>query len=95
MEDFVTGMKVLEQEYQVRYEPAARAREFTEPTMKDEMRRKSRIGAGGFQAIGLTAGMLHPMRGLPALGYWSHKIIRWFVPFPDVGGAGCQCTARD
>jgi cellulose synthase/poly-beta-1,6-N-acetylglucosamine synthase-like glycosyltransferase len=85
VEDFVTGMKVLENGYQVRYEPEAGAREYTEATMRDEMRRKSRIGAGGFQAIGMTAGMLLPSRGLPAVGYWSHKILRWFVPFLMLG----------
>jgi cellulose synthase/poly-beta-1,6-N-acetylglucosamine synthase-like glycosyltransferase len=85
IEDFVTGMKVLAQGFKVCYEPEARATEFMEPTMRDEMRRKSRIGAGGFQAIGLTAEMLNPGRGLPAIGYWSHKIIRWFVPFLMVG----------
>jgi cellulose synthase/poly-beta-1,6-N-acetylglucosamine synthase-like glycosyltransferase len=85
VEDFVTGMKILEQGHQVRYEPEARATEFTAPTMGDEMRRKSRIGAGGFQAIGMTAAMLNPSRGLPALGYWSHKILRWFAPFLMLG----------
>jgi cellulose synthase/poly-beta-1,6-N-acetylglucosamine synthase-like glycosyltransferase len=81
VEDFVTAMKVLEGGHRVCYEPAARATETTAPSMQQEMRRKCRIGAGGFQAITLTAGMLNPLRGLPALGYWSHKIVRWCVPF--------------
>lgn len=81
VEDFVTAMKVLESGYRVCYEPAARAMESTAPTLREEMRRKTRIGAGDFQAIALTAPMLNPLRGLPALGYWSHKIVRWFVPF--------------
>jgi len=81
VEDFVTAMKVLEGGHRVCYEPAARATETTAPTMQEEMRRKCRIGAGGFQAIALTAAMLNPLRGLPALGYWSHKIVRWCVPF--------------
>ena len=81
VEDFVTAMKILEAGHHVCYEPKARATECSAPTMRDEMKRKSRIGAGGFQAIGMTAAMLNPRRGLPALGYWSHKILRWFVPF--------------
>ncbi len=85
VEDFVTGMKILEAGHRVCYEPAARATETTAPTMRDEMRRKARIGAGGFQAIGLTAAMLNPLRGLPAVGYWSHKILRWFAPFLILG----------
>jgi cellulose synthase/poly-beta-1,6-N-acetylglucosamine synthase-like glycosyltransferase len=85
VEDFVTPMKILEGGYRVRYEPKARATETTAPTMQEEMRRKTRIGAGGFQAIGLTAAMLNPLRGWPALGYWSHKVLRWFVPFLMLG----------
>jgi cellulose synthase/poly-beta-1,6-N-acetylglucosamine synthase-like glycosyltransferase len=85
VEDFVTAMKILEDGHRVCYEPGARATETTAPSMRDEMRRKSRIGAGGFQAIGMTAAMLNPLRGMPALGYWSHKIVRWFVPFLMLG----------
>jgi cellulose synthase/poly-beta-1,6-N-acetylglucosamine synthase-like glycosyltransferase len=85
VEDFVTAMKVLEGGHHVRYEPHARASESMAPSMREEMRRKCRIGAGGFQAIALTAAMLNPLRGLPALGYWSHKILRWCVPFLMLG----------
>src|SRR5947208_3771317 len=85
VEDFVTAMKILEAGHHVCYEPKARATECTAPTMRDEMKRKSRIGAGGFQAIGMTAAMLNPLRGMPALGYWSHKILRWFAPFLMIG----------
>jgi cellulose synthase/poly-beta-1,6-N-acetylglucosamine synthase-like glycosyltransferase len=85
VEDFVTAMKILEGGHRVCYEPEARATECTAPTMRDEMKRKSRIGAGGFQAIGMTAAMLNPLRGMPAMGYWSHKLLRWFVPFLMLG----------
>jgi cellulose synthase/poly-beta-1,6-N-acetylglucosamine synthase-like glycosyltransferase len=85
VEDFVTAMKILENGHRVCYEPRARATEYTAPTVRDEMKRKSRIGAGGFQAIGMTAAMLNPLRGLPALGYWSHKVLRWFAPFLMLG----------
>lgn len=85
VEDFVTAMKILEGGRRVCYEPNARATETTAPTIREEMRRKTRLGAGGFQAIGLTAAMLNPFRGLPALGYWSHKVLRWLVPFFMLG----------
>lgn len=85
VEDFVLPMKILEEGHRVCYEPAARATETTAPSMQEEMRRKTRIGAGGFQAIGLTKGMLDPRRGIPALGYWSHKVLRWVAPFLLLG----------
>jgi cellulose synthase/poly-beta-1,6-N-acetylglucosamine synthase-like glycosyltransferase len=84
-EDFVVPMKVLEDGYRVCFAPDAHATHPAAATMADEMRRKVRIGAGGFQGIRLTTAMLNPLRGLPALGYWSHKVIRWCVPFLMLG----------
>jgi cellulose synthase/poly-beta-1,6-N-acetylglucosamine synthase-like glycosyltransferase len=85
VEDFVVAMKILEEGHRVCYEPAARATETTAPSMQEEMRRKTRIGAGGFQALGLTKKMLNPCRGIAALGYWSHKVLRWVAPFLLLG----------
>jgi hypothetical protein len=36
--------------------------------------------------------MLHPKQGLPALGYWSHKIIRWCVPFLLLGALAANAA---
>jgi cellulose synthase/poly-beta-1,6-N-acetylglucosamine synthase-like glycosyltransferase len=84
-EDFVIAMKVLEAGHRVCFEPKARANHPAAATVQAEMCRKARIGAGGFQAIGMTAAMLNPLRGMPALGYWSHKVLRWVVPFLMLG----------
>ncbi|HEY3285451.1 MAG TPA: glycosyltransferase family 2 protein [Armatimonadota bacterium] len=80
VEDFVLSMRVLERGYQVKLEPEARATEPPCPTARAEMTRKVRIGAGNFQALGLTRNLLHPRYGLPCLGFWSHKVLRWMVP---------------
>src|SRR5439155_256091 len=45
-----------------------------------EMMRKVRIGAGGFQALGLTYRLLHPRHGICAFAFWGHKVLRWCVP---------------
>ena len=46
-----------------------------------EFRRRSRIGAGGFQAIVLLRGLLNPRRGWVAFTFFSHKVLRWLCPF--------------
>jgi cellulose synthase/poly-beta-1,6-N-acetylglucosamine synthase-like glycosyltransferase len=80
VEDFVLTMRVLQQGFQVRLEPEARAAEPPCPSAHAEMVRKTRIGAGGFQALGLTWEMLHPRHGFAAFAYWGHKVLRWLAP---------------
>ena len=80
IEDFVLTLRVLEQGWQVRFVPEARGVEPPCPTSRAEMIRKIRIGAGGFQALRLTARMLHPRYGFRAFAYWGHKVLRWLVP---------------
>ena len=81
IEDFVLPMKILERGYQVIFEPEAVALEETAKRIVHEKARRIRIGAGGFQALSLLGPMLNPARGFPALAFWSHKVIRWCVPF--------------
>jgi cellulose synthase/poly-beta-1,6-N-acetylglucosamine synthase-like glycosyltransferase len=80
VEDFVLTMRILERGCRVRFQPGARATEPACPTARAEMTRKVRIGAGGFQALGLTAPMLHPRHGFCAFAFWGHKVLRWLVP---------------
>ena len=63
------------------YEYHAVAHEETAPDVISEFHRRSRIGAGGFQSIGLLRGLLHPRQGWIAFTFFSHKICRWLCPF--------------
>ena len=81
VEDFVLTMRVLERGYRVVFAPEARAFEPPSSTSRAEMIRKVRIGAGGFQALGLTCRLLLPEFGLTAFAFWGHKVLRWLVPF--------------
>jgi cellulose synthase/poly-beta-1,6-N-acetylglucosamine synthase-like glycosyltransferase len=63
------------------YDPAALAREETAADVASEFRRRARIGAGGFQAIGLLWRLSDPRRGWVALAFCSHKLLRWCCPF--------------
>ena len=78
LDDFVLSLKVAQKGYRIRYEPDAYAMELPSFSMKDEQKRKVRIAAGGFQAIG----MLTPLFAFwkyPRLTflYVSHRVLRW------------------
>jgi len=81
VEDFVLTMRIMALNRIVRFDPQARATEPASASSRAEWGRKVRIGAGDYQALGLTKQMLHPRYGLRAFAYWSHKVLRWFVPF--------------
>jgi cellulose synthase/poly-beta-1,6-N-acetylglucosamine synthase-like glycosyltransferase len=81
IDDFLVAMHVRGAGYQVVFDPEAFATEAAALRVRDEFRRRIRIGAGGFHALGLTASMLSPFAGRIAFSYWSHKVLRWLVPF--------------
>lgn len=81
IDDFVIGMKVREQGFRVHYAEDALASEETAESDKAEFKRRVRIGAGNFQSIALLRKLLCPREGIFAFQFWSHKIIRWCVPF--------------
>src|SRR5262249_38654589 len=74
----VSGMKTGKS---IVYDHEALAREESPPRIADEFRRRSRIGAGGFQALTRLWPLLSPARGWIALAFLSHKVLRWFCPF--------------
>src|SRR5205085_81616 len=63
------------------YDPEAVAREETAPNVGCEFHRRARIGAGGFQSLGLLWRLLNPARGWVAFTFFSHKVLRWVCPF--------------
>lgn len=81
IDDFVIPMKIKEIGYKVIYDHEAIATEETAIDNRAEFGRRIRIGAGNFQSIALTKKLLNPRRGFVAFSFWSHKIIRWLVPF--------------
>jgi cellulose synthase/poly-beta-1,6-N-acetylglucosamine synthase-like glycosyltransferase len=69
-----TGCKII-------YECDAVAFEETPPNVGSEFHRRSRIGAGGYQSIGMLWKLLDPRRGWVAFAFFSHKVLRWLCPF--------------
>ncbi len=63
------------------YETRAVACEETAVSIRDEFHRRSRLGAGGFQSIGLLWRLLSPQHGWVAFAFLCHKVLRWICPF--------------
>jgi cellulose synthase/poly-beta-1,6-N-acetylglucosamine synthase-like glycosyltransferase len=82
VDDFVIPLQMKRQHGgELVYDPAAVASEVTPPHVRDEFRRRSRIGAGGFQSLPRLWPLLLPSSGWTSLAFLSHKVLRWFVPF--------------
>jgi poly-beta-1,6-N-acetyl-D-glucosamine synthase len=81
IEDFVMAMRLVMDGWRVVYEPAAVSWEEASPSLAGEWRRRVRMAAGGFQAIGRLRGLLSLRYGIVMVQYVSHKVLRWLAPF--------------
>lgn len=78
LDDFQISMGLALDGYKVVYEPKAVAVEKASLNVKEELKRKSRIAAGGLQAMVRMPKLLNPFRlGWLSFQYFSHKILRW------------------
>ncbi len=78
LDDFVQSMRIVDAGYRVVYEPAAYAMEPPSFSLKEEMKRKVRICAGGWQAMGRLLPLLNPLRQpVVSFLYISHRVLRW------------------
>jgi len=86
VDDFVIPLAAkLRSGCDVIYDPDAVANEESAPDVKAEFKRRSRIGAGGWQAIGQLWRLLNPANGWIAFTFFSHKVLRWLCPFFLIG----------
>ncbi len=83
LDDFVISSKVIEKGYTIKYEPNAYAVETASANIKEELKRKIRIAAGGIQTIIRLKHLLNPFKyGIFSWEFLSHKVSRWIiVPF--------------
>lgn len=83
IDDFMISMLIAKLGYKIVYEPEAYASETSSEDVKEELKRKIRIAAGGLQSIIWLKSLLIPFK-LPLLSfqYISHRVLRWtVVPF--------------
>jgi biofilm PGA synthesis N-glycosyltransferase PgaC len=78
LDDFIISMRIAGKGYRIVYEPEAFAMELPSFSIRDEQKRKVRIAAGGFQAMGMLRSILrfwkHPRLSFL---YVSHRVLRW------------------
>ncbi len=78
VEDFYMTMRIAQKGYRVMYEPQAFAVESSSASVKEELKRKIRIAAGGLQAFVRLAALLNPFKyGVLTFQYVSHRALRW------------------
>lgn len=83
LDDFMISMLIAKQGYRIIYEPEAYASEQSSDNIKEELKRKVRIAAGGIQSIMRLLPLLNPF-AYPMLSfqYISHRVLRWTItPF--------------
>jgi len=81
VDDFLVAMQIRNRGFRVIYDPEAVASEEAPHEVRTEFRRRVRIGAGNFHALRYTLRLLTPLAGPICFSYWSHKVLRWLVPF--------------
>ena len=78
IEDFVMTMRIAQRGYKIVYESEAYAVEGHSANVKEELKRKIRISAGGLQAVWRLRGLLNPFKyGVFSFQYISHRVLRW------------------
>lgn len=78
IEDFFMTLTIAKKGHKVVYEPAAFAVETSSASVKEELKRKIRIAAGGIQAIVRLAPLLNIFKyGTLSFQYISHRVLRW------------------
>ena len=82
LDDFIISLRIAMRGYVTQYDPNAYAYETSSANIKEELKRKVRIAAGGFQAIVRLAPLLNIFKyGILSFQYISHRVLRWtFAP---------------
>ncbi|MDB5257313.1 MAG: glycosyl transferase [Chitinophagaceae bacterium] len=78
LDDFILSLRIAKKGFRVVYEPAAYAMETSSVSVKEELKRKIRICAGGWQSIVRLRSLLNPFAHLTlTFQYISHRVLRW------------------
>ena len=78
LDDFIISLRIASKGYTIQYSPDAWAMETASANVKEELKRKVRIAAGGIQSIIRLKHLLNPFRhGTLFFQYLSHRVLRW------------------
>ncbi len=79
-DDVLIPMNIVRQGYRVWYEAGAVSTEDSTEDLRQEFRRRVRIGAGNYQSLVWLAWLLNPLHARVWFCYVSHKVLRWLAP---------------
>ena len=78
LDDFIISLRVAQKGYKIGYDPKAYAIEYASADVKEELKRKIRISAGGIQSIIRLSGLLNIFKYKTlSFQYISHRVLRW------------------
>ena len=78
LDDFIISLRVAQKGYTIKYDPEAYAMEYASASVKEELKRKVRIAAGGIQSVTRLKPLLNVFRyGTLSFQYISHRVLRW------------------
>lgn len=78
LDDFIISLRIAMNGNRIAYAPEAFAEETASLNVKEELKRKVRIAAGGIQTLIRLKALLNPFRyGVLSWQYFSHKVLRW------------------
>ncbi len=83
LDDFIISLRIAMQGFTIQYDPEAYAIETSSANVKEELKRKVRIAAGGIQSIIRLSPLLNVFKhGMLSFQYISHRVLRWtLAPF--------------
>ncbi len=90
VEDFQIPLEIRFNGYRVVYDPEAVAVEEIAPNFSAQFARRVRISAGNYQTLFANPGCLNPMKGLVTFCFFSHRVLRWFVPVFLLAAFSCS-----
>lgn len=78
LDDFIISLRVAQEGYTIQYDPEAYAIETASVNVKEELKRKIRISAGGIQSVVRLRSLLNVFKyGTLSFQYISHRVLRW------------------
>jgi cellulose synthase/poly-beta-1,6-N-acetylglucosamine synthase-like glycosyltransferase len=79
IDDFLIPMNARKLGYKVIEDPEAVATDYSAESVKGEFTRRARLAVGSFRALRRIE--LGSLRGFTGFAFFSHKLLRWLVPF--------------
>ena len=78
LDDFIISLRVAQKGFTIQYDPEAYAIETASANVKEELKRKVRISAGGIQSVVRLSSLLNIFKfGTLSFQYISHRVLRW------------------